>query len=362
MKVRAGAPDARFTTIHHMDERGTWATRGRTIFFQPAGEESWRTIARFPPAMPQDLAMPSRLAARVLRLERCSVHPTRSGLMLGIRAGTVYRIDDAGVHPLFRIRGDCVMARAIAESPQGELYFGEYWQNPKRVPARIWRVARDLARFEVARELASPRVRHVHAVHSDPFLPERLWVTMGDFQDECFLGYSDDGFRTAHFLGDGSQLWRAVGLVFQRDRICWMTDTHLVQNHIVSMDRASHQTTLHGERDASSWYQAETTDGLYLATSCVEQGPGIHTDRSRLMASTNGTEWTTLLSYEKDRLPFRLFGFGWLALPAGRFSSRNFWLTGIGLEDLDGACLPCSIEWEAGDRTKGAGTGISTAR
>lgn len=348
MKLCAGAADSRFTTIHHVDERGTWATRGRRISFRASGEDTWQTIAELPRALPHDLAMPSRLAARVLRLERCSVHPTRSGRLLAIRAGTVYRVDDAGVHPLFQIRGDCVMARAIAETPEGELYFGEYFTNPSRLPVRIWRIAPDLASFEVARELESPRVRHVHAVHADPFVASRLWITMGDFGDECFLGYSDDGFRTAHFIGDGSQLWRTVGLLFQPDRLCWMTDTHLVQNHVVSMDRASHETTLHAERDASSWYQAETTDGLYLATSCVERGPAIQTSRSRLMASTNGTDWTTLVSYEKDWLPFPLFGFGWLALPAGRFSSQDFWLTGIGLAGLNDACLPCSVEWSKG--------------
>lgn len=344
LQLRAGEADRRLSTVHHMDERGAWATHGRRVLFRPAGDDAWKELARFPAALPQDLAGVSRLAGRVLRLGRCNIYPTRSGEVLAIRDSRVFRLDDTDFTPLCEIRGDCVMSRAIAETAEGELYFGEYFMNPSRVPVRIWRVDPGLARAEVACELEAPRVRHVHAVHVDPFQPSRLWVTAGDFEDECYIGYSDDRFRTTEWIGDGTQTWRTVGLLFQQDRICWMTDSHLEQNRIVSMDRSSHEITLHGERDASSWYQAETTDGLYLATSCVEPGPGIQTRHCRLMASENATEWTTLARFEKDWLPFPLFGFGFLSLPSGRFSSRDFWLSGGGVSGLDDASQPCSIE------------------
>lgn len=344
MILSEGPIDTRVSNVQHMDERGTWATRGREILFRSTEDTDWRRIARFPRALPQDLAGPSRLVARVLRLERGNVYPTRDGRLFGLRGGSAYRFDGEVPTLLFRIRGDCVMNRAIAETPDGELYFGEYFMNPSRVPVRIFRVSPDLAHFEVAAELPSPRVRHVHAIHVDRFVPGRLWLTSGDLDGESFIGASDDGFRTIEWLGDGTQVWRAVGLIFQQERICWMTDTHLVQNRIVSMDRASGRLSFHGERDASSWYQAEASDGVYLATSCVEPGPGIQTRHCRLMASTNATDWTTLVRYEKDALPFRLFGFGFLSLPSGRFSSRDFWVSGGGLVGLNDASRPCRIE------------------
>ena len=343
MILEDGPVDPRVSNVHHMDERGVWATRGRDILFRAPEDADWRRIGRFPLALPQDLASPSRHARRVLRLERSNVFPTRGGRVFGLRGGRAYRIEDGRAEPLFTIRGDCVMNRAIAESEDGDLYFGEYFMNPGRVPVRIWRVSADLERFEVAAELDSPRVRHVHAVHVDPFRPGRLWVTNGDFEGECHIAYSDDGFRTIEWLGDGTQTWRTVGLIFQEERICWMTDTHLEQNRVVTMDRESGALAFHGERDASTWYQAETTDGRYLATSCVEPGPGIQTRDCRLMVSENATDWTTVARYPKDALPFRFFGFGFLSLPSGRFSSEDFWLSGGGVVGLDDVARRCRV-------------------
>ena len=335
LKARFDAPDARRHVIHHMNETGTWATRGRTIEFQARGTSSWTSIARFPVALPTDLAAPSRLARRILRTDRCNVYPTRSGKLLGIRAGVVYRIEPPQLVPLFRIRGDCVMSRAIAETDDGELFFGEYFMNPSRVAVRVWRVGAELDEFGLARELDSPRVRHVHAVHADPHVPGRLWMTSGDFGNECYLSYTDDRFETLHNLGDGTQLWRIVGLAFLEDRLVWMTDSHIAQNHIVTMDRATAEPTAIGDRDASTWYLTRTTDGRFLATSCVEPGASIQTDRVRLMVSEDATRWETVASFQKDGLPFSLFGFGFLSLPSGDFSSEDFWISGGGVRSLD---------------------------
>lgn len=343
MQLRTERSRTRLSLVQHADERGVWATAGRRILFKGHGHGRWQRLATFPRSWPTDLAAPLRPLRRVLRADKCNVYPTRNGRLLGIRGGQVYRIDGEVFTPLFRLQGDCVMSRSIAETAEGELYLGDYFMNPDRRPARIHRVSPGLDRHEVACELTSPRVRHVHAVHVDPCVPGRLWVTTGDFENECYLGVSDDGFRSLRFLGDGSQRWRVVGLLFFEDRLAWGTDTHIAQNHVVTMDRASETITLHGERDASSWYAAQTTDGLCLATTTVEPGPGIHTDRARLLGSEDGIEFEVLAEYPKDRWPLRFFGFGSLALPSGRFSSQSFYLSGEGLAGFEGSTRHCSV-------------------
>ncbi len=320
-----------------------WATHGRRVFFCAAGSRDWTQLATFPRSWPRDAAAPSRLARRVLRTDKCNVYPTRSGRLLGIRCGQVYRIEEGRMVPLFRMSGACVMSRSIAETPTGELYFGEYFGNAERGPVRLFRIDPALEHHEVAYTFAPGHIRHVHAVHADPWHEGRLWVATGDFEGESWLGWSDDGFRVAEFLGDGGQTWRMVGILFKEDRLCWLTDSHIAQNHIVSMDRASHRIQLHGERDASSWFAAETTDGRYLVTTTVEPGPGIQTDRCRVLVSEDGIHYDACAEFRKDPWSMSWFGFGSIALPSGRFSSRDFWISGEGLTGLEGTPLHASL-------------------
>lgn len=345
LKLRSVRSD--ISIVHHLSSRGCFATCGRTVMRADSPESEWRPVTSFPGSWPADFVAHGRLPRRLLRSDKCNVHPTRSGALLGIRGGFTYSLDPDGRQPprrLFAINGDCVMNRAIAEDDDGSLYFGEYFMNPQRVAARIWKLSADLAQHEVVQHVAAPRARHIHAVHRDPYLEERLWVTMGDFEGECFLGFTDDRFENVEYLGDGGQNWRTVGMLFEPDRIGWLTDTHIEQNRVVTMDRDTQQIELHGTRTASSWYAATTTDGLRLFTTTVEPGPGIQTQAVHLVGSPNSIDWQELVSFQKDRYPMRGFGFGSLSLPSGEFSSSSFWISGEGVTGLDGCSALCAIE------------------
>jgi hypothetical protein len=170
---------------------------------------------------------------------------------------------------------------------------------------------------------------------------------MGDFEGECFLAYTDDRFAKVEFIGDGSQIWRAVGLLFTEREVVWLTDTHVDQNHVVSLPRNQDRPVICGNRDASTWYMATTTDGISLATTTVEPGPGIQTDKVRLLASEDNLKWVPVATFRKDWYPMLGFGFGSLSLPAGELDDRGFWLSGEGVVGLDGRSIFCAIERDA---------------
>lgn len=347
-RLRVLRREPRLHIVHHSDERGSWATAGRRILFQSDAMGEWQELSSFPRRSPLDALGGLRPACRALRLDRCNVFPTRDGALLGIRSGTLYRIQGNSFVPLCRIRGDSVMNRAIAETSDGSLYFGEYFSNADRLPVRIWRLDPALTRAEVAYEFETPRIRHVHAVHCDPFVSGRLWFTSGDRRGECFIGYSDDGFSSVELIGDGDQRFRAVGLIFDEREVHWLTDSHIARNHVVSMDRETRAITLRGEVESSSWYAVRTSDGALLATTTVEPGPAIATRQASLLTSRDARAWSPAASFEKDAWPMRFFKFGSLSLPSGSYSSRAFWLSGEGLEGLDGASLLCSLDPHGG--------------
>lgn len=334
--------------VHHVDGGTVWGSRRRTILRRDNGQ--WRPLGRFPLSLPRDFFGWNRPMARASRADKCNLYVNSEGRVLGIRAHTAYSVGPGGrLTKLLEIQGDCVLHRGISEDTEGWTYFGEYFRNPQRAAVRIWRVSPDMQTHELAHEFAPRRIRHVHCVLRDPFDPEALWVTVGDYAGECYLLRTRDRFRSLESFGDGTQIWRAVVLFFTPDHVGWLTDSHLDQNHACRMDRGSHKLEV-GERvPCSTWYGLTTTDGLHVAFTTVERGPAIQRNESVVLVSQDAYHWEEVGSYRKDAWwPPRLFKFGVISCPSGPMASDDIYLSGEGLVGLDGVSLHVSV-----DRTGG---------
>ena len=177
------------TIIHHIDGEGVlWATYGRNIIYRQG--DRWQNFATFPYSFPRDLFAFSRPTSRAMRSDKCNVYINRLGKIIGIRGGWVFSVERGRTNSLFLIQGDCVLNRSICEDGDGNFYFGEYFMNPGRQSVRIWRVSSNLASWHIAAELAN--ARHVHGVYRDPFKEHSFWVTVGDFEGECYLLKTED--------------------------------------------------------------------------------------------------------------------------------------------------------------------------
>ena len=227
--------------VHHVDSDGTiWASRGRTIVRRRDGQ--WQPVSRFPLSLPRDFFGWNRPMARASRADKCNLYVNSRGRVLGIRANGVYSLNpDMKLNKLLTIQGDCVLHRGVCEDNQGWTYFGEYFRNRHRVPVRIWRFSPELDSYEVAHEFPAGSIRHVHCILRNPFDEEALWITVGDYANECYVLRTRDRFGSVECIGDGTQTWRAVVLFFMPDHVCWLTDSHLHQNYACCMDRRSHQ-------------------------------------------------------------------------------------------------------------------------
>lgn len=321
--------------VHYVDERGTWGTKGRKILFRKPSEKGWKIIAKFP-FIWEDVFAWNRLASRALRTEKCIVYPTESGKLLGIRKGKVYDLSVGNARGLFSIQGRAPLLRGVARSADGELFFGEYLSNKERGPVKIWAIRSDLSSYRKAYIFPSGSIRHIHGLYSDPFKPERIWVTTGDLNGECYIWYSDDGFKSTERIGDGTQLWRAVGLLFTEDAVNWFTDTNLADNHFVRMDRKTLKAEILLDVDNSTLYSCRTTDGYYIASTIVEEGEFIKSNKATIRVSKDCRNWEPVLSFVKDKYHKACFGFGVASFPMGIFSSNEIWISGSGLLELEG--------------------------
>jgi hypothetical protein len=309
--------------------------------FKP-GDEVWQTVAAFPFAFPRDLFNFSRPTARAMRSDKCNIYVNRFGKLLGIRSGMVYRIEKEKAIPLFAIQGDCVLHRSISEDEEGNFYFGEYFMNPGRLPVNIWQVSSDLTQWRKMHDFHE--IRHVHGIYRDPYQKQVYWVTVGDFEGECFLMKSEDCFGTFTRIGDGSQTWRAVNLFFTPEHISWLTDSNLEVNHACRMNRKSGELEIGQTMDSSTWYGCTTIEGVHLAFSTIERGPAILSDESSVLISEDAFHWDKIFSFKKDPWkPVQVFKYGVISCPSGDVSIKNLYLSGEGLIGLDGISIKARI-------------------
>jgi hypothetical protein len=332
--------------VHQHDARGIWATSDRKILYRSINESSskWIQIGKFPLSFPTDLFLFCRLARRLSRADKSNIFVSSSGNVLCVRAGKVYKLVSGKLEEMFSIHGDCFLQNSAAEHLSGNIYFGEYFRNSKRETVRIWCVNNVLSFYHVAYTFPEHSIKHVHGIYADSYVRGRLWITTGDGMNECHLYYTDDEFKTVSKIGDGSQLWRAVGLLFTEETVLWPTDSDIEQNYLIEMNRRTYAIRKVREFDASGWYSTRTEDGVYIIGLTVEKGDGIKTDSAQVMVSTNTRDWDILFSFKKDKWPMPLFKFGVVSFPYGQYSSKSFWLSGEALDGLDGCSVLCSLE------------------
>ena len=306
-------------------------------------------MARFPFAFPRDLVGWYRLLARAFRSDKCNIFRNSAGNLMAIRTGKVYALRGEKLVPLFSIQGDCSLHSGICEDEHGFTYFGEYFMNPERGPVRIWRLDPLLERHEIAYQFTPGKIRHVHGIFRDPFDPQALWTTVGDLKGECHLLCTCDRFKTVQSFGDGSQNWRAVTPFFTKDYVSWLTDSNLEQNYACRMDRKKGSLEIGQKIDCSGWYGSTTREGITVAFTTVERGPGIHRRESSVLVSEDAFHWQEVHAFKKDFWrPVQLFKYGVISVPTGQMSIDDFWLSGEGLVGLDGCSLNVQISNKEG--------------
>ena len=280
------------------------------------------------------------------RADKANLYVNRTGAVVGIRAGMAYALQaDGSLRGLFEIQGDNVLHGGICEDHEGWTYFGEYFMNPARGAAHIFRLDPELRTWEIAHTFQAGEVRHVHGIYRDPWDEQALWVTSGDASGECYLFRTRDRFKTLERIGEGTQLWRAVRLFFSQDHVCWLTDSQLEQNYSCRWERRSGTITQGQPIAAPAWYGSMTREGLYVAFTTVEPGPAVQHNSAVILVSHNGFTWREIFHFAKDPWrPMKLFKYGVISAPSGEMSQQAFYISGEGLSGLDGISATLKLE------------------
>jgi len=285
--------------IQHISDDGTiWSARGYRVYKSSDGV---RTKMAFKVPSGNWISWIGNFRSiRALTgyTELFEVFPLRSGTILAFSGGYIWRTTDGGdtfrqVHKLrhFGIGdGRGVMPEDITEDNDGSFYYGEYFRNLERGSVFVYRSLDDGKNWEVAHRFKPGEIRHIHSLEFDPYT-NALWISTGDLDHECMIGYSFDKGVTFRKVGSGNQEWRAASLLFTKDAVFWGTDSAPTQNWIYRLDRETLVVEKVCKIDGPIYYSTTLCDGTLIMGRTVEGERGEWDDMVSIWLSQDGKHW-----------------------------------------------------------------------
>lgn len=276
-----------------------------------------------------------RLSRQLLRLGIHHLLPLNNGGFLVVLKKKTLVLDHNGnvVNIFSGYRGNKPGHRGVCLTPAGTVFFGEYTININNDnPTSLYRSSDNGLTFQNILTFAKDEVRHIHFVQWDRY-ENCLWMGTGDKDHECKLMRSDDNGDTWQMIGEGSQLWRAIGISITKDALYWGTDAGSVAdpNFIIRMDRKTRELTKLQEVQGPCHGNAVLADETVFVSTGVEGGENERDRYAHLWKLKPGEAAREILKRRKDPFPL-ILQYGVMRFPMGLDSSDTLVFTSYALQ------------------------------
>jgi hypothetical protein len=331
---------ARFPRLRALAWSGDhlYAARGyqllRARIQDPSASVTWQPVAGFGPAFRRRLSVKTALTMRLFRDGFHALAVLPSGGLVAAVPGAIVTL--APGESEFRqthqiLRGTRPLH--ITAVPKGQIFWGEYFDNPARDAVHIYASTDSGATWNVAYTFPKGAIRHVHNIVHDPW-GDCLWILTGDYDDECRILLATCDFSRVESVLQGKQQARAVAAIPTEDGLYFSSDTPLESNYIYRLDRHGSLSQL-APISTSSIYGCRVGSRLFFST--MVEPSAVNRDRHvRLYAGDSGSQgWHSLQAWQKDRWPMGLFQYGNAFLPDGNNTTPFLTLTTIAVESED---------------------------
>jgi hypothetical protein len=222
----------------------------------------------------------------------------------------------------------------ITSVPNGNVYWGEYFDNPERDEVHIYASTDQGETWHIAYTFPKGAIRHVHNIVYDCW-QDCLWILTGDYGDECRVLRASCDLSKIDVVLQGNQQARAVAAVPTERGIYFASDTPLESNFVYRFDTSGSLQRL-GSISSSSICGCRVDRSVFFS-SMVEPSD-VNKDPSVRLYGANVTkdgDWELPLSWKKDLWPMRLFQYGNAFLPDGNNTTRFLALTTIAIKNDD---------------------------
>lgn len=221
----------------------------------------------------------------------------------------------------------------VAKSSQ-EVYFGEYFQNVENVPVNIYLLDIETGEMKVVYTFGQGEINHIHGLFFDKST-NRIWVATGDAENECILGYTEDGFNSFHIVFRGGQEYRCCQMFFYPDFIIYCTDSQFIPNKIKRIDRQTLDITELQSVQGSVIKGGQAGNVSFISTT-VEPSEVNLDKHVYLWVTKDGLNWKECYKDEKDDYP-AIFQFGTFEFPNYEDDiGDKLYFSGRAVKKLDG--------------------------
>jgi hypothetical protein len=263
--------------LHWVSPGGWFASRGYEVWYSGDEGASWIEMSTLKNGL-TNWCSRYPLIAQAGRLGIHNLICLPSGTLVCVADGVVFRStarSNAFLPVFSEFQGRRPLPLGICQDHVGRVYLGEYWLNEKRNAVRLWRSDDDALTWHPVHTWPAGTARHVHFVQFDPH-EQLVWIGTGDDDSECRIAYSRDGGESFHMIGTGSQVWRAVSVLFTPEAVLWGTDSGFDHDHrrnyIVRWDRSTQVLERLMPIDGPAYYSTQTSQSTLAIGTAVEGG------------------------------------------------------------------------------------------
>ncbi len=312
-----------------------YASRGYTLLRADAGGSvlDWRFAGHFCPAWWRNRSAANRLTSRLFRDGFHAQAILSSGHLVAAIPGAIIAMAPGETE--FRVSHRVLRGTRplhIAATPDGNIFWGEYFDNPERGQVHIYASTDGGGRWDVAYSFPKGAIRHVHNVVYDEW-ENCLWVLTGDNGSECRILRASCDFRHVDVVMSGNQQARAVALVPTPDALYFSSDTPLEKNYLYRLDRRGNLASM-AALSSSSIYGCRVGEAIFFST--MVEPSRVNLERNVcLYGSRDGVRWKQVLQWRKDRWPMGLFQYGNAFLPDGRNTTGLLAVTTVAVAHAD---------------------------
>lgn len=275
-----------------------------------------------------------KFTRRLMRAEITSLYELADGAMVAIAKKAIFRKEknEQLFRKVFSVpRGSKPLN--VCFSKEGKAYFGEYFQNIEKEDVHVYESDDDCRTWKIVYTFPKGNINHVHGLFFDHYT-NRIWILTGDRENECIIGWTDDGFKTLHEELRGGQEYRSCQLFFYKDFIVYATDSQYIENEIRAINRKTLQISSLGKIQGSAIKGGQIGEFAYLSTT-VEPSKVNNDKYSHLWVSRNGQEWKELFKVRKDRWP-SILQYATIEFPHYYSIADKLYFSARAVKELDG--------------------------